>query len=242
MPLLAGGYQPENLPNLRLAWVVTALFFLVAALPTFLFLRERAPRGTATALEYVRAGFARLADDRPVGAALLGAGALPRRLLRLLAGLTSVVAFAGIYAEQTLGFTRELIFLFIVLQLSSAAGAFLFGSLQDRLGAVAHDPDHPGPLDPGLRGDVLLRQTKAALLGRSALSPASGSARSNPPPGGWWASSRRRRRAASSSASGASSGKGGLHAGTLHLRPDLHRHRLPAGGDALDGRSSSSWA
>ena len=136
LPLLKGGYTLENLGNLRLAWLATALFFLVAALPTFLFLRERAPRGTGTAMEYVRAGFVRI-----------GATAHSVRhfseLVRFLTvffvysmGLTSVIAFAGIFAERTLKFTSlEVTYLFIALQLTSAGGAFLFGYIQDRVGA-----------------------------------------------------------------------------------------------------------
>jgi MFS transporter, UMF1 family len=136
-PLMAGGLGPEDVPRLRLAWPVTAAFFLVAALPTFLFLRERAPRGRETAWGYVRAGFGRLGETaREV-----------RRfseLARFLAvffvyscGLTTVVAFAGIFAVQTLGFTLpELSALFLALQLSSAGGAFFFGWIEDRLGAV----------------------------------------------------------------------------------------------------------
>ncbi len=135
-PLLKGDFVPENLENLRLVWLVTALFFLIAALPTFLFLRERAPRGTGTILQYVRDGFIRLGQTARSARHF-------SELVRFLcvfflynAGLMSVVAFAGIYADKTMGFTSsELIFLFIVLQLSSAGGAFLFGGLQDRLGA-----------------------------------------------------------------------------------------------------------
>lgn len=136
-PLMAGGMGPEDVSRLRLAWPVTAAFFLVAALPTFLLLRERAPRGRETAWGYVRAGFGRL-----------GATARTARrfseLARFLAvffvfscGLTTVVAFAGIFALQTLGFTPgELLALFLALQLSSAGGAFFFGWIEDRLGAV----------------------------------------------------------------------------------------------------------
>lgn len=137
MPLLKGGYRLENLANLRLAWVVTALFFLVAALPTFLFLRERASRGTGTALEYVRAGFARIAAT---GHSVRHFSELVRFLFVFFLysmGLTSVIAFAGIFAERTLHFTStEVIYLFITLQLTSAAGAFVFGILQDRIGAA----------------------------------------------------------------------------------------------------------
>ncbi len=136
-PLLAGDFAESNLPNLRLAWLLTAVFFLVSALPTFLFLRERAPRGDKTALEYVRSGFRRLAAT---AAAVKSFQEMVRFLsvfFLYYAGLSSVVAFAGIYASQTLGFTfKELTFLFVLLQLSSAVGAFFFGWIQDRLGAV----------------------------------------------------------------------------------------------------------
>lgn len=136
-PLLNGGYVAANAGNLRLAWLITALFFLVAALPTFAFLRERAPRGTGTAAEYVRAGFTRIAETfRSIRRF--------RQLVRFLSvffvysmGLTAVIAFAGIFAEKTLSFTPgQLIVLFLFLQLSSAGGAFVFGFIQDRVGAA----------------------------------------------------------------------------------------------------------
>lgn len=132
LPLTSGRY-PELF---RLAWPATAAFFLVAALPTFLFLRERAPRGHGTALTYVRAGFRRLADTF---AALRHFSELVKFLAVFFVysmGLTAVIAFAGIFAARTLGFTMgELTALFMVLQLSSAGGAFFFGWLQDKLGA-----------------------------------------------------------------------------------------------------------
>jgi len=124
------------LPSLRLAWPVTALFFLVAALPTFLLLRERAPRGTGTALQYIRDGFIRL---RQTARSARHFSELVRFLSVFFvysAGLTSVIAFAAVFAVNTLGFTdSELRILFIVLQLSSAGGALGFGAIQDRLGA-----------------------------------------------------------------------------------------------------------
>jgi MFS transporter, UMF1 family len=135
-PLLAGDFTPENLPNLRLAWLVTAGFFLLAAIPTFVFLRERAPRVEKAPLEFVRAGFARLATT---ARSIRQFSEIVRFLgvfFLFYAGLSSVVAFAGIFAAQTLGFTfSELVLLFILLQISSAAGALGFGWIQDRIGA-----------------------------------------------------------------------------------------------------------
>ena len=135
--LLGGGFTLSNLPKLRLAWPLTALFFLVAALPTFLFLKERAPRGTSSVSKYVRDGFLRLAETARSVRHFSEVVRFLGVFFFFYAGLSSVVAFAGIYAANTLGFTfQELMLLFILLQLSSAGGAFLFGWLQDRIGAT----------------------------------------------------------------------------------------------------------
>lgn len=135
-PLLAPGFTVENAGNLRLAWLVTAGFFLVAALPTFLFLGERAPRHRHPPAVYLRLGFGRLLET---ARAIRHFSELARFLAVFFvysAGLMSVIAFVGVYAERTVGFgPDELIVLFMVVQLSSAAGAIGFGFLQDRLGA-----------------------------------------------------------------------------------------------------------
>jgi UMF1 family MFS transporter len=136
-PLLAGGFTLENLGGLRAAWLVTAVFFLVSALPTFIFLRERAPRGPRRPLaDYAGATFGRLATTAH---SLRHFSELARFLAFFFVfscGLMTVIAFASIFAERTLGFTSgELILLFMALQLSSAGGAFFFGWVQDKLGA-----------------------------------------------------------------------------------------------------------
>lgn len=136
-PLLEGGFTLDNLTHLRLVGPVTGSFFLVAAIPTFVFLRERAPRGPARSLPaYVVESFRRLAMT---GHSIRQFTALTRFLVVFIvysSGLMTVISFAAIYAERNLGFTSgELIVLFMALQLSSAAGAFVFGPIQDRIGA-----------------------------------------------------------------------------------------------------------
>jgi len=131
-----GGFTVGNLGNLKAAWVTTALFFLVAGIPTFLILKERAPRKSAPLSYYVKGGFGRLADSWRATRQF-------QQLVRFLAvffvfsmGLTAIIAFVGVYAERTVGFSAsELIFLFLLVQISSAGGAFLFGFLEDKLGA-----------------------------------------------------------------------------------------------------------
>lgn len=136
LPFVKAGFELENLENLRKVWPVTALFFLVAALPTFLILRERAPRRSHSLAHYAASGFTRLATT-------VRSAAYFRQLVRFLTvfflfsmGLTSIIAFVSVYAERTVGFSiPELLALLLVLQVASAGGAFLFGSIQDRIGA-----------------------------------------------------------------------------------------------------------
>jgi len=135
-PLVRGGITLDNYENLRLVWPVTAAFFLVAALPTFLILRERAPRRREPFGYYLRTGFGRLGQT-------VHAARTFRELVRFLAvffvfsiGLTAIIAFFGVYAVTTLHFTPvEMVLLGALLQVPSALGAVTFGLLQDRLGA-----------------------------------------------------------------------------------------------------------
>ena len=136
-PLLSGGFELANLSSLRLVGPVTGAFFLVAALPTFLFLRERAPRRPPRPLgAYARSSFGRLATT---ARSLRHFSELARFLAVFFVfscGLSTVIGFAAIYAERTIGFTAgELIGMFLLLQLSAAGGAFLFGWIQDSIGA-----------------------------------------------------------------------------------------------------------
>lgn len=137
LPLLSGGFDIGNLENLRLTWVATAGFFLLAGIPTMVLLRERAERGPARSLwGYSREGFERLRDTL---VSLRHFSELARFLVVFViysSGLMAVIAYSAVYAERTIGFeAADLTKMFIILQISSAAGALLFGWIQDRLGA-----------------------------------------------------------------------------------------------------------
>lgn len=111
--------------------LITAGFFLLAAAPTFLFLRERAvpqPMGSP---------WKRLLETARNAA---GYRDLFRFLLCILfyqAGITAVISLAAIYAEQAMKFTtQQTITLILVVNLTAAVGAFGFGYLQDAIGHV----------------------------------------------------------------------------------------------------------
>jgi len=128
----AGAPATEFVPG---AMLITAAIFAIASLPTFVFLRERAVPaapssrgGNALALLRDTLKHARQYKD------------LERFLLCVVfyqAGIQTVVALAAIYAEQALGFTtRETLILILLVNITAAAGAFLFGQIQDRVGHV----------------------------------------------------------------------------------------------------------
>lgn len=117
------------------AMLITATMFALASAPTFLFLRERTrPADTH--------GIARSVVNRL--AETVRHASRYRDLRRFLicvvfyqAGIQAVVTLAAIYAQQVMGFTtRDTIVLILVVNVTAAVGAFVFGYVQDRLGHV----------------------------------------------------------------------------------------------------------
>lgn len=117
--------------------VIVAALFAIAATPTFLWLKDRhSEHSLAEPGDYVRVGFRRLQatlrDARHFG-----------ELFKLLvcltlyhSGINIVTVIAAVFAQEVLGFTMtQSIQLVLVVNLSAAAGAFVFGPIQDRLGS-----------------------------------------------------------------------------------------------------------
>ena len=118
--------------------LIVAACFGLAAIPTLLWLRERAqatprPEGRG----YVGAGFARI---RETISHLHHYRDLVRFMLTLTVfycGIHTVVVLAAVYAREVMGFSySEIIQLILVVNFTAAIGAFAFGHLQDRLGSI----------------------------------------------------------------------------------------------------------
>ena len=133
---LIGPQTLENFERLRLVGPLTAAFFMVAAIPTFLFLKEH---GRAQAL--------------PPGETLLGVGfrrltATARALgsfrdlmifffsfFFAMAGLSIVISFAFIYGDQVIRWSpKSQMLMFVITNLTATVGALGFGFLQERWG------------------------------------------------------------------------------------------------------------
>jgi UMF1 family MFS transporter len=116
--------------------LLTAILFALSSLPTFLFLRERSKAQLQPGARHsARVAFARFAQT------VREAGRY-RDLLRFLActlsyqaGIAAVVTLAAIYADQAMGFTtQDTLKLILLVNITAAIGAVLFGYVQDRLG------------------------------------------------------------------------------------------------------------
>jgi len=135
--MFLGEVSAENYDKVRLVGPFAAAFFLVTAIPTFLWVRERGRRRS-------------LPDDQSlIGHAFgivrttisqLGHFADLRRLLIsiffCMAGIYIIISFAFIYGSQVIGWDEEVrIIMFVTVQITAAVGALGFGFLQGRLGA-----------------------------------------------------------------------------------------------------------
>lgn len=127
-----GGGAADFVPGTML---ITAALFALAALPTFLLLRERAVPQGAAAGPVLRESFARLRHT-------IAHAARYRDLARLLAcivcyqaGVQTVITLAAVYATQALGFgAQQTLVMLLVVNVTAALGALAFGHVQDRLG------------------------------------------------------------------------------------------------------------
>ena len=114
----------------RKVFPAVAGFMLLAALPTILFLRERAHPGQGSTTEPDWRAAWKTVRDRPDLRKLLAG------LAASLTGLSAVVGFASIFATKEIGFTLEdTVKLFVVLQVAAVVGALVTGPWQDRSGA-----------------------------------------------------------------------------------------------------------
>ncbi len=118
--------------------LITAGLYLIAAIPTFLLMRERADPCSIRRATRRRSGLSELL------ASWQRARAYPD-FLRLLAcgtayqaGIAVVIALAAVYAHQALGFSQaQTMALVFLVNIASAIGAFAFGYYEDRIG---HQP------------------------------------------------------------------------------------------------------
>ncbi|EGV32879.1 major facilitator superfamily MFS_1 [Thiorhodococcus drewsii AZ1] len=133
-----GEVSAENFERIRWVGPWTAVFFLVAAIPTFLWVRERGrprplPPGASlvgVGISRVRQTLAHLRQHRDLAVLLIA-------VFFSMSGISIVITYAFIYGAQVIGWDASVrTLMFVLVQLTAAAGAFGFGYIQDRIGAL----------------------------------------------------------------------------------------------------------
>jgi UMF1 family MFS transporter len=137
MVLAAIGAQTlDNFARLRLVGPLTAAFFMLAAIPTFLFLKERGtPQALPPGETLIGVGFRRLAHTWRVLRSFRDLMVFFLAFFFAMAGLSIVISFSFIYGDQVIRWSaRSQIAMFVITNLTATAGAVGFGFLQQRWG------------------------------------------------------------------------------------------------------------
>lgn len=118
--------------------LITACIFALAALPTFIWLRERAiPAVWDRCRSSLHISYTRLVHTFKEAARFRDLFWFLITLGVYQSGVSTVIVLAAIYAQEVMGFdTQALIVLIMVVNVTAAVGAFICGHLQDRIGSV----------------------------------------------------------------------------------------------------------
>jgi len=132
-----GETSAENFERIRWVGPFAGGFFLLAAIPTFLWLRERGvPRARKPGQSYLRMGFARVRDTWDEVRQFRDLAVFLGSVFFTMSGIYIIITFAFIYGAQVIGWdTSVRNIMFIVVQVTAALGALGFGFLQQGLGA-----------------------------------------------------------------------------------------------------------
>jgi len=128
---------PDGVAAYQSSFLIVAAWYLVFSLPAFLWLRESPPQGAVRSwFEYASAGFRRVRHTLTHVRRYRETAKYILASLLFTDGITTVVSFAGIYATTTIGFSnREMVFLFLLLNVVALPGSLAAGYLADRAGA-----------------------------------------------------------------------------------------------------------
>ena len=135
--LVVGESTPENFAKLRWIGPMTALFFFLTGIPTFLFLKEPKLKTLKKGSSYFRLALGRLKKSLEDISRFRDLFLFLSALFFALASLSIAISFTFIYGKQEIGLNhKEEALAFVFTNLSAALGAFLLGRLQDHWGSL----------------------------------------------------------------------------------------------------------
>ncbi|NUP13573.1 MAG: MFS transporter [Polyangiaceae bacterium] len=134
--IVTGEAVIDNYDRVRWVGPLTGLFFGLAAIPTFLFVKERGtPQTLPPGQSLLGIGFSQLRTTMRDLPNLRQLAVFMTSLFFAMAGLGIVISFAFIYGDQVIRWKPSTqIAMFVLTNLSAAGGAVVFGLIQDRFG------------------------------------------------------------------------------------------------------------
>ncbi len=118
--------------------LIVAALFVLASLPTFIFLKERAlPQPHMHGKNTLQEAFTRLRLTLRHAKQYADFRRFLMCTIFYQAGIQTVITLAAIFAQEAMHFsTQQTIMLIFIVNVTAAIGAFLFGHLQDRIGHI----------------------------------------------------------------------------------------------------------
>jgi UMF1 family MFS transporter len=132
-----GDATAENFERIRWVGPFAAIFFMLAAIPTFLWLKEPGKRKELPEGEtLVSMGFVRLGKTIREVRQFWDLAVFLVSVFFAMAGIYIVISFAFIYGDQIVKWDENVrVLMFVIVQVTAAIGAIVFGYIQDRIGA-----------------------------------------------------------------------------------------------------------
>lgn len=135
--LFLGEVSLENFARIRWVGPFAGVFFLVAAIPTFVWLKERGRgRRLARPRQYLFLGFRRVRKTCIRLVHLRDLALLFGSIFFAMCGIYIIIAFTFIYGAQVIRWDESVrVLMFVIVQITATLGALGFGFIQDRIGA-----------------------------------------------------------------------------------------------------------
>ncbi len=132
-----GDVSAENYETIRWVGPFAAGFFLLAAIPTFVWVRERGRKQRLPAgHSLIGVGVRRLHSTWQQIHQFRDLRALLVSVFFAMAGIYIIIAFSFIYGAQVIGWDEQVrIYMFVTVQITAAIGAIGFGWIQSHIGA-----------------------------------------------------------------------------------------------------------
>lgn len=132
-----GDATAENFDRIRWVGPFAAFFFMVSAIPTFLWLKEPGARKKLPPEEsYSSMGLKRLGETVKEIRNFKDLLILLISVFFAMAGIYIIISFAFIYGDQVVKWDETVrVLMFVIVQITAAIGAFSFGYIQDKIGA-----------------------------------------------------------------------------------------------------------